>query len=78
MNLPVRYIPGSGLNSFVGKPDEFLRGQDKPSDYLARCLDTINAQEPEVKAWVTTRIDAVRAEAVAADTFSEAPARTIS
>ena len=67
MNFPVRYVPGSGLNSFAGKPDEFLRGEDKPSNYLARCLETINAKEPEVKAWVTTRIDAVRAEAAAAD-----------
>ena len=67
MNLPVQYTPGSGLNSFAGKPDEFLHGEDTPSNYLDRCLDSINAQEPEVKAWVTTRLDAVRTEAAAAD-----------
>ena len=67
MNLPVQYTPGSGLNSFASKPDEFLHGEDTPSNYLDRCLDSINAQEPEVKAWVTTRLDAVRTEAAAAD-----------
>tara|TARA_Y100001934_G_scaffold98180_1_gene120985 strand:- start:1132 stop:2526 length:1395 start_codon:yes stop_codon:yes gene_type:complete len=67
MNLPVQYTPGSGLNSFAEKPDQFLRGEDRPSDYLARCLEIINSQEPEVKAWVTTRVDAARAEAASAD-----------
>ena len=75
MNLPVQYTPGSGLNSFAGKPDEFLRGEDTPSNYLDRCLDSINAQEPEVKAWVTTRLDAVRIEAEAADRGADARAK---
>ena len=34
MNLPVQYTPGSGLNSFASKPDEFLHGEDTPSNYL--------------------------------------------
>jgi len=67
MNLSPQYTPGSGLNSFAGKPDQFLRGEDTPSNFLDRCINSINTQEPEVKAWVTTRLDAVRAEAEAAD-----------
>ena len=67
MNLPVQYTPGSGLNSFAGKADQFLRGEDTPSNFLDRCIASINTQEPEVKAWVTTRLDAVRAEAETAD-----------
>ena len=31
MNLPVQYTPGSGLNSFADKADQFLRGEDTPS-----------------------------------------------
>ena len=67
MNLPVQYTPGSGLNSFADKADQFLRGEDTPSNFLDRCITSINTQEPEVKAWVTTRLDAVRAEAKTAD-----------
>ncbi|MEC7661404.1 MAG: amidase, partial [Pseudomonadota bacterium] len=67
MNLPVQYTPGSGLNSFAGKADQFLRGEDTPSNFLDQCIASINTQEPEVKAWVTTRLDAVRAEAETAD-----------
>ena len=61
------YRPGAGLNSFADKPAAFARGEDSPSAYLARCLDTIAAREPAVKAWVTTRFEAARAEAAAAD-----------
>ena len=67
MSTPQPYSPGSGLNSFADKPAAFARGEDSPSDYLARCLDTIAAREPEVQAWVTTRFEAARAEAAAAD-----------
>ena len=67
MNLPVQYTPGSGLNSFADKADQFLRGEDTPSNFLDRCITSINTQEPEVKAWVTTRLDAVQAEAKTAD-----------
>ena len=67
MNLPVQYTPGSGLNSFADKAAQFLRGEDTPSNFLDRCIASINTQEPEVKAWVTTRLDAARAEAKTAD-----------
>ena len=67
MSIPHTYSPGSGLNSFADKPVAFTRGEDSPSDYLARCLGTIAAREPEVQAWVTTRFEAARAEAAAAD-----------
>ena len=63
MNLPVQYTPGSGLNSFADKADQFLRGEDTPSNFLDRCIASINTKEPEVKAWVTTRLDAARAQA---------------
>ena len=44
MNLPIQYTPGSGLNSFAGKADQFLRGEDTPSNFLERCITSINAK----------------------------------
>ena len=41
----------------------FLRGSDSPSAYLDRCLATIAAREPVVRAWTAMRRDAARRDA---------------
>ena len=51
MNLPVQYTPGLGLNSFADKADQFLRGEDTPSNFLDRCITSINTQEPEAVSY---------------------------
>lgn len=43
----------------------FLDGRDSPTDYLERCLATIEEKEPWVQAWQAMRVDAARAEAQA-------------
>src|SRR5258706_13438811 len=42
---------------------KFRDGSDSPSAYLERCLATIAAREPEVKAWTAMRVEAAKAEA---------------
>lgn len=44
----------------------FLSGEDTPRAYLERCLETISAREPVVKAWVTLNEDGARKAADAA------------
>lgn len=44
----------------------FLEGADTPSDYLERCLTTIDEREPVVKAWVTMNVEGARQAAEAA------------
>lgn len=44
---------------------DFLAGTDSPTAYLERCIATIEAREPTVKAWAHLRIEAARAEAAA-------------
>src|SRR3954453_866294 len=44
----------------------FHAGTDTPRAYLERCLATIEAREPVVRAWVTLNIDGARAAADAA------------
>lgn len=41
----------------------FIEGTQTPRDYLERCLETIEAREPVVRAWVSMRIEDARAEA---------------
>jgi Asp-tRNA(Asn)/Glu-tRNA(Gln) amidotransferase A subunit family amidase len=45
---------------------DFLAGTDTPSAYLERCIATIEQKEPEVKAWVSLRLEAARATAAEA------------
>jgi len=47
--------------------ENFAVAADTPSAYLARCLATIEAREPVVRAWAATRFDRAREEAVASD-----------
>ena len=63
------YDPRSpGLRTFHDAVPAFLDGSDTPRDYLERCLETIEAREPEVKAFVVANIGGARA---AADRSSE-------
>ena len=63
------YDPRSpDLRRFHDAIPAFLDGLDSPRDYLERCLETIEAREPEVKAFVVTNIEGARE---AADRSSE-------
>lgn len=48
------------LRTFHDAVPGFLDGSDTPRDYLERCLETIEAREPEVKAFVVTNIEGAR------------------
>ena len=48
------------LRTFHDAVPGFLDGRDTPRDYLERCLETIEAREPEVKAFVVTNIKGAR------------------
>jgi Asp-tRNA(Asn)/Glu-tRNA(Gln) amidotransferase A subunit family amidase len=55
------YDPSSTkLLTFHDKVPAFLDGGDTPRAYLERCLETIEAREPDVKAFVTMSIDRAR------------------
>lgn len=47
--------------------DAFRAGADRPSDYLERCLATIAAREPVVRAWVVLNEPGAMAAAETAD-----------
>jgi Asp-tRNA(Asn)/Glu-tRNA(Gln) amidotransferase A subunit family amidase len=49
--------------SFAAARPRFLGGSDTPRDFLERCIATIEAREPVVKAWVATDLAAARAAA---------------
>ncbi|MHA1108774.1 MAG: amidase [Alphaproteobacteria bacterium] len=49
------------LLSFHDAIAKFLDGSDTPRAYLERCIETIEAREPEVKAFVATNLDGARA-----------------
>ena len=56
------YDPSSSkLLSFYDKIPSFVDGTDTPRAYLERCIETIEAKEPEVKAFVTLSMDRARA-----------------
>ena len=44
----------------------FRAGDDSPRAYLERCIATIAARDPQVKAWASLRLEAARAAADAA------------
>ena len=51
------------LLSFHSAIPDFVDGKDTPRDYLERCLETVEAREHEVKAFVTLNLDSARAAA---------------
>ena len=51
------------LLTFYDAVPAFLDGTDTPRDYLERCIETIEARDSEVKAFVTINIDGARAAA---------------
>jgi Asp-tRNA(Asn)/Glu-tRNA(Gln) amidotransferase A subunit family amidase len=60
----VEYDPRTvRLLSFHDAIPRFLDGSDTPRAYLERCLETIEAREPEVKAFVCMNIEGARADA---------------
>ena len=55
------YDPSSTkLLTFYDKLPAFLEGHDTPRAYLERCLKTIEAREPAVKAFVTKTFERAR------------------
>ncbi len=55
------YDPAAaGLRPFHDSIPAFLDGRATPRDYLERCLETIEAREPEVKAFVVTNLEGAR------------------
>ncbi len=48
------------LRGFHDSIPAFVDGGDTPRAYLERCLETIEAREPEVKAFVVTNIEGAR------------------
>jgi Asp-tRNA(Asn)/Glu-tRNA(Gln) amidotransferase A subunit family amidase len=59
--------PTAKLLTFSDMCERFASGADSPSAYLARCLATIEAREPVVRAWTATRFDRACVEAAASD-----------
>ena len=49
--------------SFSAALPRFRSGEDDPRRFLERCIETIEAHEPAVKAWVTLDLAAARAAA---------------
>ena len=65
--MKIEYKPASSkLLTFYDKIPAFLDGSDTPRAYLERCLETVAAREPDVKAFVTFSLDRARAAADAA------------
>lgn len=63
------YDPKSpGLRTWHDAVPNFLDGTDTPRAYLERCLETIEAREPEVKAFVATAYTVARKAADKATT----------
>ena len=55
------------LRTFYDASAEFRDGRDTPRAYLERCLETIEAKEPVVRAWVVLNTENAR---IAADESS--------
>jgi len=55
-----------GMVSFQEARRKILDGEDSPREFLERCLETIEAREPVVKAFVTLDLEGARAAADAA------------
>ena len=63
------YDPKSAnLVSFQATRPAFVAGSDTPRAFVERCIETIEAREPELKAFVTLNLDGARK---AADASSE-------
>jgi len=59
----MRYSPAHKLLTFFDAVPRFRDGSDDPRAYLERCLATIEAREPVVKAWVTLNPEGARQQA---------------
>ena len=46
--------------SFTAARPRFIDGSDTPRDFLERCIATIEAREPALKAWVVLDLAAAR------------------
>jgi Asp-tRNA(Asn)/Glu-tRNA(Gln) amidotransferase A subunit family amidase len=55
--------PESTHSPFHLATEAFRTGKDTPRDYLERCLDTITAHEPAVRAWVVLNQEGARDQA---------------
>ena len=60
------YSPRSPHPGFIAARKGFLAGTDSPRDFLERGISAIEARDGEVRAFVTTRLDAARKDADAA------------
>jgi len=49
--------------SFTAARAQFFDGSDTPRDFLERCIATIQAREPVLRAWVALDLEAARAAA---------------
>lgn len=49
--------------TFHDSVPKFMDGSDTPRAFLERCLETIEAREPVVKAWASMRVEGARADA---------------
>lgn len=58
---------GPGLRPWVDATAAFIAGTDTPSRALERSIAVIEAQEPDVGAFVCTALDRARADAASAD-----------
>ena len=58
-----RTPPESAQLPFHTVTEAFRAGKDSPRDYLERCLDTIGAREPIVRAWVVLNEEGAREQA---------------
>ncbi len=58
--------PNPKSKSYFAAIEAFSNGADTPRDFLERCLETVDALEGEIGAFVATDLDAARAAADAA------------
>lgn len=63
------YDPGATrLLSFAEAATAFRDGTDTPREFLERCLETLSAREPDLRAFTALNLDGARASADAATT----------
>ncbi|MDA0239200.1 MAG: amidase [Proteobacteria bacterium] len=60
---PLYDIHNHGMRPFHTAISGFLDGSDSPRDYLERCIEVIDAREPELQAFVSMNLAAARTAA---------------
>lgn len=65
-DTPQYDVTKHGMRPFHSAVTEFRDGSDTPRDYLERCIDVIEAREPDIQAFVTLDLEAARQSADAA------------